>query len=639
MSLVAGGSVNGRVTVGQGSSNVGITMLEVGSGPPMFGVPSAALTAPLHEGDDAPVLIYAGKDIDGGVYTLLKQARLWAGRDVAGVVFTGMNTIDGDITSIVAGRDILARRVPDVLGSARPQTTASFTLYGPGEFVIEAGRNLGPFSTVDRNTIAANPTFNLGGGIFAIGDGANSTFRDISTKPYLPQQGANITLRYGVAGGIDYAAVMAKAPHTIEQLVDLIIAARARAAGITDPKVAVSLTPAEAADVFNAMSSVDINSKLTALAAKAGFPGLTFDLTPAQCVSLLQVQQTIKLDVDRDFLAFLKRVGLGYKDPSSPYYGKYAAAYEAIATLFPASKGYTDNSNGGSGAIPVLKHTGDLRMARTLVETQTGGDINLIGPGGNAYVGSNSADTLTPAQQGILTLQGGSVRTYTDGSVLIYQSRVFTEQGGDIEIFSANGDLNTGKGPKSSAAYPPLRLICDSDGYCRVSPAGLVTGAGIGALLSVPGQDPTKSNVVLTAPHGVIDAGAAGIRVAGNATFNALQILNAFNIQVNGVAVGLPTVTNPNIGALTTASNAAGAATQATAAPQSGANRQPSIIIVEVLGFGGGDNPEQTAPNNEKRSSLDAPTYDPRSKFQVIGNGELSDEQKGRLTPQERSGL
>ncbi|MCK9914327.1 filamentous hemagglutinin family protein [Microbacteriaceae bacterium K1510] len=644
LSLIAGGSVVGRVTLGQSSSNVGLTMLDGGNVLPMLGVPPAALTAPLHAGDDAPVLIYAGEDVDGGSYTLLKQARLWAGRDVAGVVFTGMNAADGDITSIVAGRDILAKRYPDVLGAVRPVTAASFTLYGAGDFVIEAGRNLGPFSTDDRARIAANPTINLGGGIFAIGDGANSTFRDAVVKPYLPKQGANITLRYGVGPGIDYAAAIAGpvpgATPLLELIVGQLIAQQAEAAGIANPSVAVTLTQAEAADLFNALPTLAINGKLEALAAKAGLGRLTFDLTPAQLVSLLQLQDAMKLGIDRGFLDLLTRVGKDYNNPSSPYFGQYTRAYQAIATLFPASLGYTDNSAGGSGAIPVLKHTGDLRMARTLVETQSGGDIHLIGPGGNAYVGSNSADNLTPAQQGILTLQGGSVRTYTDGSVLIYQSRVFTEQGGDIEMFSANGDLNAGKGPKSSAAYPPLRLICDADGYCRVNPSGLVTGAGIGALLSVPGQDPTKSNVVLTAPHGVIDAGAAGIRVAGNATFNALQILNAFNIQVNGIAIGLPTVVNPNIGALTTASNAAGVAAQSATTPQTETAKQPSIIIVEVLGFGGGDNPDQkTAPDNEKRSSLDAPAYDPGSKFQVIGNGELTDEQKGRLTAQERSGL
>src|SRR5262249_6134647 len=142
---------------------------------------------------------------------------------------------------------------------------------------------------------------------------------------------------------------------------------------------------------------------------------------------------------------------------------------------------------------------------------------------------------------------------------------------------------------------------CDSDGYCRVNPAGLVTGAGIGALLSIPGQDPTLSNVILTAPHGTIDAGAAGIRVAGNGTFNALQILNAFNIQVTRTAVGLPTVQGPPVVALTTASNVAGSAVK-TEAPAGNNNAdRPSVVIVEFLGFGGSDDATPNQDNSRQQ--------------------------------------
>ncbi|MCK9917085.1 filamentous hemagglutinin family protein [Microbacteriaceae bacterium K1510] len=646
LSLVAGGSIIGRAISGNGSTNTTTITLPD--------------TAP-HFGDDAPALIYAGEDITGGNYVVSKPTRMWAGRDITNLSFTGVNLDDDDITSITAGRDIRATLPINVLGQQRPSNFVSLVLYGPGDLVVTAGRNLGPFSTVDRAVIANNPDINIGGGIFAVGDGSNSVFRAVLPKSYLPHASANITLRYGVAGGIDYAAAIAAYGDAataatngvdflsgvlpkLDQLLAQLIAQRLVDLGASNPVVTVSLTPTDAANLFAAVTAPDADARLAALVARVGLTingtpvsGLTFNLTPAQFVSLAQQVDAVKLSIDRGFLDLLAQVGKDYNDASSPYAGKYARAYEAIATLFPASLGYTDNSAGGSGAVPTVKHTGDLRMARSLVETQAGGDISILGPGGNAYVGSNSADKLTPAQQGILTLQGGSVRTYTDGSVLIYQSRVFTEQGGNVEMFSANGDLNAGKGPKSAAAYPPLRLICDTDGYCRVNPSGLVTGAGIGALISVPGQDPTKSNVILTAPHGVIDAGAAGIRVAGDAIFNALQILNAFNIQVNGLSVGLPTVASPNIGALTTASNAAGAASQSTTAPQNDAAKQPSVIIVEVLGFGGGAGEDERPANERKDTKRESKlNYDPRGALRILGNGTISSDEVGALTDQER---
>lgn len=661
LSLIAGGSIIGAATKGSVTFGASYTLADYASASgvlaPMLGSQPAAPTKPLHAGDDKPVLVYAGADIDWGVYNLTKPARLWAGRDILNLAFTGQNNAPGDITSIVAGRDILARLPPDVLGQASTSTVSTFSLYGPGDFVIEAGRNIGPFFAVNPGFAARNP-FVGAGGIFAIGDGSGSS---PTPKLYLPTQGADITLRYGVESGIDYGAAIARYGDAataaasgmdfvsglvprIAQVVDQLIVDRATAAGIASPSVHVTLSAAEAADLFTALPTLAINDKLAALAAKAGLGGLTFNLRPQQYVSLLQQQEAMKLAIDRGFLALLARVGIDYKDPSSPYAGKYARAYQAISTLFPASLGYTDNSGGGTGATPVRTQTGDLRMARSLVETQTGGNIDILGPGGNLIVGSNSADSLAPAAEGILTLAGGSVRTYTDGSALIYQSRIFTEQGGNVEMFSANGDLNAGKGPKSSAAYPPLRVICDADGYCRVNPSGLVTGAGIGALLSIPGQDPAQSNVVLTAPHGVIDAGAAGIRVAGNATFNALQILNAFNIDVKGISVGLPTVQGPPVGALTAANNAAGAVARSAEVPTGdrGADNQPSIIIVEVLGYGGqgGDaEPAETPRNDKPRGSDNGQSYDRNSAFKLLGNGALTQEQQNHLSDQERAKL
>jgi hypothetical protein len=88
----------------------------------------------------------------------------------------------------------------------------------------------------------------------------------------------------------------------------------------------------------------------------------------------------------------------------------------------------------------------------------------------------------------------------------------------------------------------------------------------------------------------------------------ATLVLNANNIQVQGTAIGIPVVTAPNIGALTAASNAAGSANKVAELPTGDTSRQDrtSIIIVEVLGYGGGQQGEATdtvPPTDEERGN------------------------------------
>lgn len=228
-------------------------------------------------------------------------------------------------------------------------------------------------------------------------------------------------------------------------------------------------------------------------------------------------------------------------------------------------------------------------------------------------------------------------RSFTDGSVQLGQSRIMTTQGGDIDLFSANGDLIAGEGPRTYSAISPLHANCDANGYCPFNPSGLVMGAGIAALLTLPGQDPADSNANLFAPRGTIDAGAAGIRVAGTLNIAALQIVNAFNIQVQGVSVGMPAVAAPPVAALSN-SNTMAAASQQTTAPSQGSTDRASVIIVEVLGYGG-DTGEDARPETrrDRRSRLD--DYNPNSAVHLLGNGKLSEEQARQLTAEERNRL
>ncbi len=277
-----------------------------------------------------------------------------------------------------------------------------------------------------------------------------------------------------------------------------------------------------------------------------------------------------------NFFALLKEVGA-----DAVVSGDYSGGYAAIETLFGSSSGQ------GGGLFTQAR---DIR-------TSSGGSISIAAPGGGVTMASDIfGNPLTPP--GIVTEYGGEVSILTDGNVDIGQARIFTLRGGDLTIWSSHGDIAAGKASRTVVTAPPTRVLIDVNSADVVTDlGGLATGGGIGVLAAV--EEVEEGEVSLIAPEGTVDAGDAGIRATGGVTIAAAAVKNADNISAGGKTAGIPTtptVAAPNIGGLTSGSSTSAAASSAAnqvsqqARPQAQTQEDvPSIIAVEVLGYGGGE--------------------------------------------------
>lgn len=260
--------------------------------------------------------------------------------------------------------------------------------------------------------------------------------------------------------------------------------------------------------------------------------------------------------------------------------GSYEAGFAAVADLFGKTTG-----------------AGEVFTRARNIRTSTGGAITIAAPSGGLTMASDIfGNPSTPP--GIVTEYGGEVSIFTNGSVDIGRTRIFTLRGGDMTIWSSTGDIAAGTASKTVVTAPPTRVVIDTTSAdVATDLGGMATGGGIGVLASVKNVPP--GNVFLIAPLGTVDAGDAGIQATGNLKIAAAAVLNADNISTGGTASGVPSApaaAAPNIGGLTSASSSAGAANSAAAsvANQARPNNQteeqvPSIITVDVLGYGGGE--------------------------------------------------
>ncbi|KPF78556.1 hypothetical protein IP88_03435 [alpha proteobacterium AAP81b] len=649
---------------------------------------------PTHADNPDPVFIAAEGSLRRAVLNLPKQARIRAGGDISNFYFTGQNLAASDVTRIVAGRDIVGTLALDVgIVGALPYVAGNnFVVGGPGSLVVEAGRNLGPFLSSGR---LGDPNQSFAGGSYA--GGIRTVGNELN--PWLGSDGASIIVGFGIGGGADYAALREAYlnPGNFDNLdgdlfvqyvdtlgnrrplnrtnVEALIAAgggpvtielldssgRLVQATLDTPAV----LPVRAATLAQWLQ---VNAPAAYEAAVAGAsPGVSFtgpQLSDPQAAAAQQAEIRFALAaglragalynafVDPAVVSPLQQQSFLASDllfaelrepalTNSASSQQFIRGYRALQTLFPTSRGYTDNlaealyetdpatittdnpqgvprrrlDANGQPVVADRKLTGDADLRLSTLQTARGGSLTILAPGGDLIAGSvvrlseqlsrryglgrsasefglfvpptlpsigfGGVDSFPRGFEGLLTLRSGDLRGFFDGDFRLNQSRAFTFAGGNINFWSSNGDLNAGQGPRTAASFPPITVRFNNDGVGEVNSIGSVSGAGIGTFKRNP--EDADSEIVLVAPVGEVDAGDAGVRASGNIFVAAARVANAAGFSAGGSISGVPTGVGVAAPGLPTGANSTQQAAQQAAQIGNAGDRR-SVINVDVLG-------------------------------------------------------
>lgn len=241
--------------------------------------------------------------------------------------------------------------------------------------------------------------------------------------------------------------------------------------------------------------------------------------------------------------------------------------------------------------------TGDINLAGSKVQTQAPGDknsggIDLFAPGGQVLVGLTKATALDRTQgatRGLIAGLGGSIRSFSDGDFQVNSQKLFVVGTGDVMLYSANGDIDSGRGSNTDVAATSVQISQDpffGDTVYTTKPP--VTGSGIGIVRD--GQGEADGKVSLLTPNGEVRALDAFIQGPGKIEIPG-PVLGADNLKgaVAGQAAAPVVTVNLSVNTGLGTETAAGEAVTAEAAQRGKTKERSSLLTVELLGMGDQD--------------------------------------------------
>jgi filamentous hemagglutinin len=474
-----------------------------------------------------PIRIVDETKATSAIVSLPKMTYISAGLDISGLNVSLQNNRSTDVSVLSAGRDLHTRNV---------------VIAGPGELLMQAGRNV---DLVFNDVSNIEATGNVGTKN-AVYDGVSGSRPNTA----LPAEGSSITIMAGMGAG-------AKVQDYVARYIDPVGAGPDVLAG--DADALAQYKKDTAAYLLAFMKKFTGNDSLTESQAFTQFNA------QSDAVKTIFANRHLTTELISSAKGFAKA-------------GNHERGYEALNTLFPT------------------KYAGDILLFNSKVSTNSGGSIDMTAPGGliNVGVPGGVGDNI-----GIITEKSGEIRAIADGDFSVNQSKVITQYGSDIAIWSTNGTIDAGRGSKTATSVPQRIVQTDAYGNTSIEVRGVATGSGIRAQTYDPDgpngplKAPEKGNVYLTAP--VVDAGEAGIE-AGDLFVVAPVVLNVGNIQVQGTSSGVPTAAGTTVAGINTGLSPDAVNAAAKAVAQNVANSAatssmakpvlPSIISVDVIGIG-----------------------------------------------------